>query len=78
MAKIAYDGNTPFLELNHKKWKALYDKNDIEKIIDADGFTLLDVEKKIAKRQLLNIYTDNQKLCVLLFLAGMLNDLKEK
>ena len=53
-------------------------KEDIEKIIDADGFTLLDVEKKIAKRQLLNIYTDNQKLCVLLFLAGMLNELKEK
>lgn len=78
MAKIAYDGNTPFLELNHKKWKVLYDKNDIEKIIDADGFTLLDVEKKIAKRQLLNIYTDDQKLCVLLFLAGMLNELKEK
>lgn len=77
-ARIAYDGNTPFLELSHRKWKVLFDKNDIEKIVDGDGFTLLEVEKKIARRQLLNIYTDEQKLCVLLFLAGMLNGLTEK
>ena len=35
-------------------------------IVDGDGFVMMEVETKIGKRCLLNVYTDEQKTCVLL------------
>ena len=77
LARQVYEGNESYIELSHKKWKLHMDKNGVSKITDSEGFVLLEVEKKIGKRQLLNLYTDDNKLCILLFLTGMVHTLQE-
>ncbi|MBR3517602.1 MAG: hypothetical protein IKO10_14965 [Lachnospiraceae bacterium] len=75
VARLTYEGKEAYLELDHKKWRLYFDKNGVQKIVDAEGVLMLEVEKQIAKRRMISIYTEDRRMCILLFLAGIVHRL---
>ncbi len=73
IARQEYDGTRPYMELGHKKWKLYFDKGGVKKVTDSEDNVLMEMEKKIGQRCLFNLYTDEQEMIVLLYVAARLN-----
>lgn len=75
-AIIDYNQLKPCIELRSKDWKLNYDLIGVKSITDGNNCTLAEVNTKIGKRRLINIYTNESRLCIILIIIGIVNGVR--
>ena len=75
-ARIDYNTLIPSIELNCPDWKLCYFLGSVAKIVDSNNSVIAEIDKKIGKRRLISIYTNESRLCIVLIMVGILNNVR--